>query len=165
MSTYKIYCIDNLRSIDDERDPLSIMNGMMDGAYYYAGSVEADDLEGAWMATQNDNCPNEVVFSATCQTTLQELLRDNSDYQEVVERIKRQGGIIKPAVWNGEFAQRSTMVGDVFEVDGELYRVAPCGFERMAYGKTAGILVKNMKANPWAPKREINEDFDSLITD
>lgn len=147
MATYKIYALDD-RNVN-ERDSISIQTGLLDGAYYYAGSVEADSLEIAYCASQNDNCPNPVTG------------------------YESGNPIYGPAVWNGEFAQISTKVGDVFEVDGELYRVSPAGFDRIAYGEAVKILLNNTKDNPWAPggehnptpKREINTEFDNLITD
>lgn len=167
MKTYKIYSLDD-RNVN-EYDALEIMQGLMDGSYYYAGSVQAEDIEGAWMATQNDTHANpvldadeNVVIGSFQDMTSKEF---DNDWELAGKYVADRGWTVGPAVWNGEFAQPSTKVGDVFEVDGELYRVAPCGFERMAYGKTAGILVKNLKKNRWAPEREINEDFDSLITD
>ena len=170
MPTFKIYALDD-RNVN-EYDNLECMQGLLNGSYYYAGSVEADDLEGAWMATQNDNHPNALVRVEEGTTfrfgTLADLLSEcQGDYQEVERQIKRRGYKVLPAVWNGEFPQRSSKVGDVFMVDGELHRVDGAGFSRLAGGESAEVMVaeKNMKANPWAPKREINEDFDQLITD
>lgn len=139
--TYKIYSLDD-RKISG-RDGMKVLNGLMNGSYYYAGSVEVDSLEEAWMASQNDTHPNPVTG------------------------YESGNPIYGPAIWNGEFAQPSTKVGDVFLVDGEIHRVAPAGFKRVAWGNAAEtifiILDRDAKRNPWA--HEINEDFDSLITD
>ncbi len=168
MSTAKIYCLDD-RYVD-EYDTMSIMNGLLNGSYYYAGSVEAGNPEDAWVKSQNENHPNALVRVEEGTTfrfgTLEDLLAEyQGDYEATERAIKRRGYKVLPAVWNGEFAQPSTKVGDVIEMGGVLYRVAPVGMEKLAWGESAKTLVGNLRANPWAPKREINEDFDSLITD
>ena len=162
MPTYKIYSLDD-RNVN-EYDEKEIEKGLLDGSYYYAGSVEADDVEGAWMASQNDHHKNPVL-DADGKVVL-ESFQDMTaklfvnDWELAGKYVADRGWTVGPAVWNGEFAQPSTKVGDVFEADGVFYRCAPVGFEVLK-----DALVGSLKVNRWAPEREINEDFDSLITD
>lgn len=153
------------------------LRALKDGYYYEAGEldieidVERNDdgipmevLEAAWAMSQNDYWPNEVV-----------------------------GGKTQPAVWNGLFPQRSSMVGDIFIVDGRMYRVTSAGFaDNCGYdyikNHHTGCFGINLDSNPYCQddpqkdltdirgipvvdtdgnvrfvRSEINKEFDDLV--
>lgn len=176
-----------------------VMRGLTNGKYYLAGTIQVmgdvdydndegvadwtEVLENAWMDSQNDTHPNCVVNrDGEPVTTLQELM-SKYDYTTVQRHLKRDVLTVLPAVWNindeagpGEdhaFAQRSSMVGDLFVVEGSIFRAEGVGFKKIvSYNlleRKKGITLAD---NPWtpggeydAPQRAINEEFDELLTD
>ena len=164
MAKVTIFHLNNERNVN-VYDGLSIMEGMLDGEYYLAGEVEVDGLEQAWLQSQNDNHENWLERDGIKFGTYNDIVTEyQGDFEGAERAIKRRGYTVLPAVWNGEFAQRSSKVGDVFLLDGQLYMVAGCGFKPLAHGQAAEIMVEKMAANPWKPvEREINEEFDALV--
>ena len=170
-----------------------IRQGLRDGMFYLAGEFEVnaeaiyDDekdcfdrspiLDAAFRHTQNDVHENPVTDrDGRVVTTLQELL---SKYCESTVRrhLERDVLSVQPAAWNGEFAQRSSMVGDLFVIDDAMvFEVGRTfGFNKISNSlramKKLGRV--NLIDNPWAPgglhnpapMRELNEEFDQLLTD
>lgn len=120
---------------------------LLEGKFYVAGEVDvleadADNaLEEAWWKSQNDFHPNPVH-------------PETGDYL--------------PARWNGEFAQRSSMVGDVFLLENRIYVIANTGFKELpSYEHKEGAALSfPTTENFWADKDDgwpvFNNDFDAL---
>jgi hypothetical protein len=130
---------------------------LLDGKFYFAGTVEAetadDALDLAWQWTQND---------------YHNMVLDKNP-------IHPETGKPLPIRWNGKFAQRSSMVGDVFLVGDTVYVVASTGFEDLnplgALGAAAAIALSS-SSNPYDDGRDgwpedgrvFNSMFDALMT-
>ena len=144
----------------DSRD--DVFRKLSNKGYYLAGTVQVaadvnfDNEEGkadwskvlgeAWMDSQNDTHPNYVEDkSGNVLGTLEEI---------GVDEVRDRGYKVLPAVWNDEadFPQRSSAVGDLFIIDGSIYRVEGMGFKRVVaynvFNRTRGV---NLSDNPYKP--------------
>jgi hypothetical protein len=146
--------------------------------FYLAGEVEVPDaaeiqddvmnqLETAWTQSQNDCHPNAVLYRGNkIADSLNSLPEDTQAgiMHELAQDREGSSYQVLPAKWNGQFPQRSSMVGDVVVLDDNIYAVVGCGFEWVAAAIILGKLV--LAENSYAPKLpEINHEFDQLITD
>ncbi len=129
---------------------------LVDGKFYVAGTVET--------VSQN---PLGDVYQWT-----------QNDYHNIVlgkNPINPETGKLLPIRWNGEFAQRSSMVGDVFIVDDTVHVVASTGFKRLdpagQLGAAAAIALSPPN-NPYDDGKDgwpedgkvFNNAFDALMT-
>lgn len=133
------------------------LEDLLNGKFYYAGAVEfetADDAPGlAWQWTQNDY--HNMA------------LNKNPIHPETGKPL--------PIRWNGEFAQRSSMIGDVFLIGDTVHVVASTGFKRLdpagQLGAAAAIALSSSN-NPYDDGKDgwpedgvvFNSTFDALMT-
>ena len=130
---------------------------LLNGKFYYAGTVEvetADDALGlTWQWTQND---------------YHNMALDKNP-------VHPETGKPLPIRWNEKFAQRSSMVGDVFLMGDTVYVVASTGFDNLnplgALGAAAAIALSSSN-NPYDDGKDgwpenglvFNSMFDALMT-
>jgi len=132
---------------------------LLDGKFYFAGTVEVeaepddDALDLAWQLTQNDY--HNMV------------LNENPIHPETGKPL--------PIRWNGKFAQRSSMVGDVFLLGDTVCIVAGTGFKNVnplgALGAAAAIALSSSN-NPYDDGKDgwpedgvvFNNMLDALMT-
>lgn len=160
-TTVKVLHLLNTRDnhIDWRKDVIRMLTN---GEYCLAGEIEVDDsmvdinagsneliyagvLDGAYLKTQNDAHPNPVTGYS--------------------DGMPQYG----PAVWNGVFAQRSSMIGDLIVVDGHIFRVQGVGFkfiicEASLDGHSEAFGKISLGDNTWAsPAAAPNNEFDALV--
>ncbi len=147
-----------------------IRQGLRDGMFYLAGEFEVDaEAEYDEVKDRMDQSP--ILHAAFHHT-------QNDVHPNPVLRYESGNPVYGPAVWNGEFAQRSGMVGDLFVIDdGQVFEVGR-GFGFNLISGSLRAMKKlgrvNLIDNPWAPggeyapaeeRRPLNTEFDELLTD
>lgn len=163
MTKVKVLHTDNTRDAPYwERE--EVMAGLTNGCFYLAGELEVN----ADVSFENHDCRADYIqiLSLAYQGS------QNDAHPNPVIGMESGNPVYGPAEWNGEIAQRSTSVGDLFVVDGQIFRVERHGFRQVVpYGileRHRGIALVD---NPWAPggkyrpTRKINTEFDELLTD
>ena len=131
---------------------------LVNGKFYVAGTVEVettdDSLGLAYQWTQND---------------YHNMVLDKNP-------IHPETGKPLPIRWNGKFAQRSSMVGDVFLLGETVYVVASTGFKSLnpmgQLGAGAALALSATVDNPyddgndgWPEDGKVfNNTFDALMT-
>lgn len=167
--------------IDGTRE---LVEMLVDGrAFCLAGTIEVDDvfnqrgksneemyesiLDEAYRLSQNDVHHNPVLDRAGNVVIESFQSMASSEFggdQYLADRyVKDRGWKIGPAVWNGEFAQRSSMIGDLIVVDDHVFRVHNgFGFKfiKMISKEEMDLGVNDYKPVP-APV--INTEFDELV--
>ncbi len=150
--------------------PDEIRQGLRDGMFYLAGEFEVD-VEPVYNE-EKDRMEYDAMLDAAFRHTQNDL------HPNPVLRYEGGNPVYGPAVWNGEFAQRSSMVGDLFVVDDGLVFEVGRNFDFNRISGSFRLLKKhgraNLIANPWAPggeyetaeeRRPLNTEFDELLTD
>ncbi len=185
MTTVTVKVLHLIKTRDHDLDgPAEVIRMLTDGSFCDAGTVEVKDeftpngvsnedmyesmLCETYQQTQNDMHDNMLERNGVRLNTFQNLVTEfGGDYQAAEEAVERRGYKVLPAVWNGEYAQRSSMVGDIFIIEGHVFRVQPVGFkfivaESALDGTHRRIGKLALGENRYAPKPEPRNDFDAL---